>query len=39
MRTEASVVEIKILTTVHCSKGKQENVDAQTENVPFLPLF
>lgn len=39
MRTEASAVKIKILTTVHCSKGKQENVDAQTTNIPFLPLF
>lgn len=39
MRTEASVVKIKILTTVHCSEGKQENVDTQTKNIPFPPLF
>lgn len=39
MRTEASVVKIKILITVYCSEGKQENADAQTRNMPFLPLF
>lgn len=39
MRTEASVVKIKILTTVHCSEGKQENVDTQTKNIPFLPFL
>lgn len=36
MRTEASAVKIKILTTVHCSEGKQGNMDAL--NTAFLPL-
>jgi len=39
MRTKGSIVKIKILTTVHCSEGKQENIDAQTKNVYFLPFF
>lgn len=39
MRTEASVAKITILSTVCSSEGKQENVDTQTNNIPFLPLF
>lgn len=39
MRTEESVVKIKILVTVCSSEAKQENVDAQSQNMPFLPLF
>lgn len=39
MRTKASIVKIKILITLCCSEGKQENVDAHTPNVPFLLPF